>query len=165
MATPCCTRTTGSSTSERPTPWCSGSAGSARPPTPGSATSTGCRVVGVEHDELRIAELHEHGFDTFRADATDLEFWNRVERVGSVHVAVLAMPFHKANLIALARLKAAGFTGRVAAVARYDDDVAELRRHGADAVFHLYGSAGAALADHAAEFLLGEQPPGPEPTP
>src|SRR5665647_3086146 len=138
----------------------------------GAATYTrlrdeyGLRVVGVEHDELRIAELHERGFDTFRADATDLEFWNRVERAGSVRVAVLAMPLHKANLIALARLKAAGFTGRVAAVARYDDDVAELRRHGADAVFHLYGSAGAALADHAAEFLLGELPsPGPDPTP
>jgi hypothetical protein len=136
----------------------------------GAATYTrlrdeyGLRVVGVEHDELRIAELHEHGFETFRGDATDLEFWNRVERAGSVQVAVLAMPFHKANLIALARLKAAGFTGRVAAVARYDDDVVELRRHGADAVFHIYGSAGAALADHAAEFLMGGAPsPGPDP--
>jgi hypothetical protein len=69
-------------------------------------------------------------------------------------MAVLAMPFHNANLIALARLQAAGFTGKVAAVARYDDDVAELERHGADAVFHLYGSAGFALADHAAEVLL-----------
>jgi hypothetical protein len=66
------------------------------------------------------------------------------------------MPFHNANLIALARLQAAGFTGKVAAVARYDDDVAELERHGADAVFHLYGSAGFALADHAAEVLLGQ---------
>lgn len=113
----------------------------------------GLRVVGVEHDERRIAELHAQGFDVFRADATDLQFWNRVERAGSVRVAVLAMPFHKANLIALARLHAAGFDGRVVAVARYDDDVAELRRHGADAVFHLYGSAGVALADHAAEVL------------
>ena len=70
------------------------------------------------------------------------------------------MPFHNANLIALARLHAAGFTGKVAAVARYDDDVAELERHGADAVFHLYGSAGAALADHAAEVLLHRRATG-----
>ena len=89
-----------------------------------------------------------------RADATDLEFWMRVQRAGHVEVAVLAMPFHNANLIALTRLQAAGFSGKVAAVARYDDDVAELRRHGADAVFHLYGSAGFALADHAAEVML-----------
>jgi len=114
----------------------------------------GLSVVGVEHDQARVSELHQQGFDVLRADATDVEFWARVERAGRVQVVVLAMPFHNANLIALARLHAAGFTGKVAAVARYDDDVAELRRHGADAVFHLYGSAGYALADHAAEVLL-----------
>jgi glutathione-regulated potassium-efflux system ancillary protein KefC len=126
----------------------------------GSATYTrlrdeyGLAVVGVEHDRTRVTALEDEGFDVVRADATDLEFWNRVQRAGRVKVAVLAMPFHKANLIALARLQAAGFSGKVAAVARYDDDVAELQRHGADAVFHLYGSAGFALADHAAEVLL-----------
>jgi predicted Kef-type K+ transport protein len=113
----------------------------------------GLSVIGVEHDRARVAKLEEEGFEVVRADATDLEFWARVQRAGRVRVAVLAMPFHNANLIALARLKTAGFTGRVAAVARYDDDVAELKRHGADAVFHLYGSAGYALADHAAEVL------------
>jgi predicted Kef-type K+ transport protein len=114
----------------------------------------GLSVVGVEHDQTRVLTLEEEGYDVVRADATDLEFWNRVQRAGRVKMAVLAMPFHNANLIALARLQAAGFTGKVAAVARYDDDVAELQRHGADAVFHLYGSAGFALADHAAEVLL-----------
>ena len=114
----------------------------------------GMSVVGVEHDQARVTELHGQGFDVLRADATDVEFWARVKRAGQVQVVVLAMPFHKANLMALARLHAAGFTGKVAAVARYDDDVAELRRHGADAVFHLYGSAGTALADHAAAVLL-----------
>jgi predicted Kef-type K+ transport protein len=114
----------------------------------------GLAVVGVEHDRTRVAALEDEGYEVVRADATDLEFWARVQRAGRVKMAVLAMPFHKANLIALTRLQAAGFTGKVAAVARYDDDVAELQRHGADAVFHLYGSAGFALADHAAEVLL-----------
>jgi predicted Kef-type K+ transport protein len=132
----------------------------------GSATYTrlrdeyGLSVIGVDHDQTRAAELEVQGFDVLRADATDIEFWARVKRAGRVGVVVLAMPFHNANLIALARLHAAGFTGKVAAVARYDDDVAELKRHGADAVFHLYGSAGAALADHAAEVLLHRGTPG-----
>ncbi|AEE47246.1 cation:proton antiporter family protein [Cellulomonas fimi] len=117
-------------------------------------------VVGVEHDRTRVAALEDEGYEVVRADATDLEFWNRVQRAGRVKVAVLAMPFHNANLIALARLQAAGFAGKVAAVARYDDDVSELQRHGADAVFHLYGSAGSALADHAAEVLLQEHDGG-----
>lgn len=134
----------------------------------GAATYTrlrdeyGLSVVGVEHDRSRVDALEDEGYEVVRADATDLEFWTRVQRAGRVKVAVLAMPFHNANLIALTRLQAAGFTGRVAAVARYDDDVAELQRHGADAVFHLYGSAGFALADHAAEVLLhGRDGAGP----
>ena len=122
----------------------------------------GLSVVGVEHDQARVTELEVEGFDVLRADATDVEFWARVKRAGRVQVVVLAMPFHKANLIALGRLHAAGFTGKVAAVARYDDDVAELLRHGAHAVFHLYGSAGAALADHAAEMVMGEGTTGAE---
>jgi len=125
----------------------------------------GLSVVGVEHDQGRVAELRTRGFDVLRADATDVEFWGRVQRAGKVQVVVLAMPFHNANLIALARLHAAGFTGQVAAVARYDDDVAELKRHGAGAVFHLYGSAGAALADHAAGVLRHREAPSAEPPP
>ncbi|MEN5076019.1 cation:proton antiporter family protein [Isoptericola cucumis] len=109
----------------------------------------GLDVMGVEHDQTRVTALREDGIAVVRADATDWEFWARVKRAGHVRLAVLAMPFHKANLIALARLRAAGFDGRVAAIARYDEDVDELRRHGAHAVFHLYGAAGAELADRA----------------
>ncbi|GAA1990565.1 cation:proton antiporter [Isoptericola halotolerans] len=117
----------------------------------------GLHVVGVEHDEQRVAALREQGVDVVLADATDLEFWARVKRAGHVRMAVLTMPFHNANLIALSRLQEAGFDGQVAAIARYDDDAAELRRHGADAVFHLYGAAGAELADRAAEALSTER--------
>jgi len=120
----------------------------------------GLSVLGVEHDRTRVATLLEEGIAVVPADATDSEFWARVKRVGQVRLAVLAMPFHKANLIALARLRAAGFGGRVAAIARYDEDAAELRRHGADAVFHLYGAAGAELADRAVSDLPAG--PGPE---
>lgn len=113
----------------------------------------GLHVVGVEHDDQRVAALDSQGFEVVRADATDLEFWARVKRAGHVRLTVLAMPFHNANLIALSCLRDSGFDGLVAAIARYDDDAAELRRHGADAVFHLYGAAGAELADRAAEVL------------
>jgi glutathione-regulated potassium-efflux system ancillary protein KefC len=117
----------------------------------------GLRVVGVEHDDHRVAALQAEGLEVVRADATDLEFWARVKRAGHVRLAVLAMPFHNANLIALSRLQEAGFEGLVAAIARYDDDADELRRHGADAVFHLYGAAGAELADRAAEVLATDR--------
>lgn len=115
----------------------------------------GMDVMGVEHDPARVAALRREGITVVQADATDIEFWGRVRSAGAVRLAILAMPFHAANLIALSQLRVSGFDGTVAAVARYDDDVAELERHGADAVFHLYGTAGQALADEAAEAALG----------
>ncbi|GAB4083749.1 cation:proton antiporter [Myceligenerans cantabricum] len=117
----------------------------------------GMNVVGVEHDPGRVAALRAEGYTVVQADATDIEFWGRVRSAGHVSLAILAMPFHQANLIALGQLRAGEFNGTVAAVARYDDDVAELGRHGADAVFHLYGTAGLALADQAAEAALGHE--------
>ncbi len=111
----------------------------------------GLPVLGVEHDEARVDELVAQGFDVERADATDREFWQRVSRAGEVQIAVLAMPFHGSNLEAYELLEECDFRGSVAAVAQYDDDVAELERLGADSVFHLYGGAGTALADSIAD--------------
>lgn len=115
----------------------------------------GLAAIGVEHNPSRVEALRAEGFTVVQADATDSEFWARVRSAGAVRLAILAMPFHSANLIALSQLRASGFEGKVAAIARYDDDAAELSRHGADAVFHLYGTAGTALADEAVEAALG----------
>lgn len=114
-------------------------------------SASGLSVLGIEHDEARVDELAKEGFDVVRADATDREFWQRVSRAGEVQIAVLAMPFHGSNLEAFELLKECDFRGRVAAVAQYDDDVEELERLGADAVFHLYSGAGTALADSLVE--------------
>lgn len=110
-------------------------------------------VIGIEHDTRRVEALHREGLDVLEADATDTEFWKRVSRAGEVRVVVLAMPFHSSNIDALERIRATGFSGKVAAVAQYDDDLQELKRNGTHAVFHLYGGAGTALADSVAEAL------------
>jgi hypothetical protein len=64
-----------------------------------------------------------------------------------VEIAVLAMPRHGANVTALACLRESGFSGKVAAVARYDDEVAWAREHGVDIAFNVYAGAGLELAD------------------
>lgn len=111
----------------------------------------GKRAVGVEHDSRRVEQLRAAGFDVVEADATDLDFWGRVQRSGRVELVVLAMPFHGENLLVLDLLRKEGFRGRVAAIAQRGEEIDELRSRGADAAFNLYGSAGTNLADHAVE--------------
>ncbi|CCQ16442.1 Sodium/hydrogen exchanger [Rhodococcus sp. AW25M09] len=105
------------------------------------------RVVGVDYDGPRIERLADRGYRVIEGDATDLDFWNQLRRSQSVRIAVLAMPRHGANVTALACLRESGFGGKVAAVARYDDEVQWAREHGVDIAFNVYAGAGLELAD------------------
>ncbi|WP_153393150.1 cation:proton antiporter family protein [Ornithinicoccus halotolerans] len=111
----------------------------------------GMTVLGIDSNRTRVARLREEGMDVVEGDATDAEFWERISRAGRVRLVVLAMPFHGANLLAVDRLTASEFNGTVAAVAQYDDEMAEITARGADAVFQIYAGAGTALAESAAE--------------
>ncbi|OZC66603.1 potassium transporter Kef [Rhodococcus sp. 06-462-5] len=104
-------------------------------------------VVGVDYDGPRIRRLADRGLRVIEGDATDLDFWNQLRHSESVRIAVLAMPRHGANVTALACLRESGFSGTVAAVARYDDEVQWAKEHGVDIAFNVYAGAGLELAD------------------
>jgi monovalent cation:H+ antiporter-2, CPA2 family len=110
----------------------------------------GLRVVGVDYDGFRVSRLKDNGLRVIEGDATDLDFWNRLRRSGSVRIAVLAMPRHGANVTALECLRESGFSGTVAAVARYDDEVQWAKDHGVPIAFNVYAGAGLELADQVA---------------
>jgi len=63
------------------------------------------------------------------------------------------MPKPEENLFAFKQLAATGFTGKVAATAKYDDQVEMLRANGVDAAYNIYGQAGAGFANHVCEQL------------
>lgn len=110
----------------------------------------GLRAVGVDYDGPRIERLAEDGLRVIKGDATDLDFWNRLRRSESVRIAVLAMPRHGANVTALECLRESGFSGKVASVARYDDEVQWAKDHGVGIAFNVYAGAGLELADQVA---------------
>jgi predicted Kef-type K+ transport protein len=107
----------------------------------------GLRVIGVDYDGPRVQRLAADGHNVIEGDATDLDFWHELRHSESVRIAVLAMPRHGANVTALACLRESGFDGRVAAVARYDDEVQWAKEHGVDIAFNVYAGAGLELAD------------------
>lgn len=107
-------------------------------------------TLGIEHDGTRVDALREAGMAVVEADATDVDFWDRVTLAGSVEVVVLAMPSQRSNRLALDELRARSFAGVVTAVAVFDDEAEELRELGLGSVLQLYDGAGVALADMAA---------------
>ncbi|ROR93545.1 putative Kef-type K+ transport protein [Salana multivorans] len=115
----------------------------------------GLRVVGVDYDDARVRTHRAEGRDVVLGDATDLDFWNRLRRSDSVRTAVLAMHEHGANVTALDCLRESGYDGKVATVARYQDEVTWAREHGVDEAFNVYAGAGAELADQANRLARG----------
>ncbi|BBY97439.1 cation:proton antiporter family protein [Mycolicibacterium fallax] len=116
----------------------------------------GFRVLGVDYNGPRVQQLRSEGYRVIEGDATDLDFWNRLRHSGSVHTAVLAMHRHGANVTALECLRESGFSGNVAAVARYDDEVKWAIEHGVGIAFNIYAGAGLELADQVGERELAK---------
>ncbi|MEM9044801.1 MAG: cation:proton antiporter family protein [Pseudomonadota bacterium] len=116
--------------------------------------SHGDNLVGVETDPQRVTDLQARGWNVMHGDATDSDFWYRASRTGATARAVLlAMPEHRANLYALEQIRGQGFTGYIAAMARYPDEVERLRAAGANFALDLFGEAGAGFADDVDERL------------
>ena len=82
-----------------------------------------------------------------QADVTDPAFWHRLER-GKVELVLLAMPAHDSNIHAYELLRASHFEGKVAAIARFADEVEALKQAGVDVAFNMYAEAGSGFAGH-----------------
>ncbi len=111
-------------------------------------------VVGVDFDAETVARLGLEGRRILQGDVTDPDFWRRLPVPdGSVKLVVLALANLDVMLFTVHKIKSGGYRGDVAAVARYDDEVAQLREAGVDTAFNVYSEAGAGLAAHVVETL------------
>ena len=118
----------------------------------------GDAVVGVDIDKERVERLRETGKNVVRGSVTDPDFWDRFHiDYNKVELVMLAMPNHLENLFAAGQLRKLGYKGRLAAVAKYPDEVVALQEAGVDSAFNLYAEAGAGFAEDVAAVLAVEK--------
>jgi len=117
----------------------------------------GNAVVGVDIDKDRVETLRAAGNNVVRGSVTDPDFWERFHiDYNQVDLVMLAMPNYLENLFAARQLRKLNYTGKLAAVAKYSDEVEGLREAGVDSAFNLYDEAGAGFAEHATAVIGGE---------
>lgn len=109
-------------------------------------------VLGVDNDAIVLEQHKQQGRKVIQGDATDAEFWENLS-TEKVRVILLDMPKPEENLFAFQQLEANGFKGKVAATAKYDDQVEMLKAAGLDAAFNIYGEAGTGFAIHVSDQL------------
>jgi len=117
----------------------------------------GDQVLGVDVDQKTVEDQQAHGRRVIHGSATDPDFWNRIQLdFERVSLVLLAMPNAQENLFAARQLKELGYGGRVAAIAKYPDEIDALIRAGVHAAFNLYAEAGAGFAEHVCAELVPE---------
>jgi len=107
-------------------------------------------VVGVDIDPVTVKNQRATGRNVLLGDPSDADFWDRIQATHTLELVMLALPKLTTNIAVLGQLKATSFTGRIAATAKFQDEVEELKLAGAETVFNVYTEAGAGFAAHVA---------------
>ncbi|MDH5424791.1 MAG: cation:proton antiporter [Gammaproteobacteria bacterium] len=111
----------------------------------------GDTVIGIDFNEDRVIKHQQVGRKVLHGDPSDADFWEKMDQDHNINLVMLTLPNLESNINALRQLKAVKYNGRIAATARFPDDIKHLRRAGADATFNIYNEAGAGFAEHVDE--------------
>lgn len=103
-------------------------------------------VWGLDAEPEKVSWLAEQGVQAYCGDAEDAFFWERIN-LSNLQLVLLALPNVIDSMSITDQLRAAGFQGKIAAIARYDDERAQLEEFGIDKVFNFYNEAGVGFAD------------------
>ena len=129
-----------------------GSAGSASTP----AVAEPARPFS-DREPVRVVPKGLRSFD-----AEDADFWEGMQTT-RYKLVMFTMPSLSEMLDAVQQLRRAGYTGKVASVAKYEDEREAMKAAGADVVFNYYAEAGAGFAEHTLSNLLELLPEKPAP--
>ncbi len=110
------------------------------------------QIVGIEHDAKRVQGHQQEGRSVLLGDATDTDFWTKLQASSNLELIVLAMPAHHSNLYAAQRIRKANLVCHVVAVAHFSNEVEELALLKVPA-FNMYSEAGSGLARHALDSM------------
>lgn len=105
-------------------------------------------VIGIDFDSDLVKKHQLKGRNVLHGDPSDADFWEKIEKDHSIKLVMLALPNLQANLDALAQLRAISFSGRITAIARYQDEEPVLKKYGATSVYNIYTEAGTGFAEH-----------------
>lgn len=108
----------------------------------------GDTVVGVDIDPVIVSGQKDAGRRMVLGDPSDADFWDRIQAAHTLELVMLALPKLSSNLDVLAELKATSYSGKIAATAKFPDEVDALDQAGATTVFNVYTEAGAGFAAH-----------------
>lgn len=102
-------------------------------------------LIGIDSDPVTIASHKAAGRNVVLANVADEELWENTPST-PLEIGILALKRHEENLAFVNRVREHKLVAKVFAVARHEDEVAELIGAGAEAAWNMYSEAGVGLA-------------------
>ncbi|WP_196139924.1 cation:proton antiporter family protein [Aliikangiella sp. G2MR2-5] len=112
----------------------------------------GERVWGVDANRDRVKKQKRDGTRVFPGDAEDPDLWDNL-KLDQVKLVLLALPSIRDSHNITERLRAANYHGKIAAIARYEDEKRYLLHAGIDKVFNFFTEAGTGFAEESLELV------------
>jgi predicted Kef-type K+ transport protein len=113
-------------------------------------------VWGMDADRVKVKQLASEGLNVICGDGEDVDLWDNLE-LKNVHLILLALPSIQDAINITRQLRNAGYTGKVAAIARYEDEVNYLLEQGVDKVFNFFTEAGLGFAEESLAYANTQQ--------
>ncbi|XQW86781.1 cation:proton antiporter [Thalassotalea piscium] len=110
------------------------------------------QVWGLDTDKEKVQWLNENGILAYNGDAEDADFWDNI-RLDCIELVLLALPSIQDSMSITTQLQRINYLGKIAAIARYDDERNELEAFGVDKVFNFYTEAGIGFAEESMELI------------
>jgi len=110
---------------------------------------------GLDAEQEKVCWLKQQGVQACYGDAEDAFFWERID-LTKLELVLLALPNVIDSMSITEQLQIAGYQGKIAAIARYDDERTKLEAYGVDKVFNFYSEAGVGFADESIALIDAE---------
>lgn len=108
-------------------------------------------VCGIDSDSEKIKQLASLGKNAVIGDGEDIDLWENLD-ITNIELVLIALPSIQDATNITQQLKQANYTGRIAAIARYEDEVEPLINKGVDRVFNFFTEAGLGFAEESLQW-------------
>ncbi len=107
---------------------------------------------GLDTDKDKVKALNKKGIQAYVGDAEDADFWESID-LSKIELILLALPSVQDIKNITAQIKRTNYHGKIAAIARYDDERIALESFGVDKVFNFYTEAGVGFAEESMSLI------------
>jgi predicted Kef-type K+ transport protein len=111
----------------------------------------GNQVWGMDSDPVKTEAMAKLGKNVLVGDGEDVDLWENLN-VSQLELVLIALPSIEDMSNVTEQLNRVGFQGKIAAIARFEDEVQPLVDNGVDKVFNFFNEAGLGFAEESMQW-------------